>query len=243
MAIECTPSHSEVAGERATELHVDDLYLARACAAGDPAALAAFEGEIVAQIPSFVRRLRLPAESVDELKQRVRAKLLLPGAGGAPPKILGYSGRGKLASWVRVAAVRAGLDMHRDPACSGEPDDAVTLVTQAADPEIDFLRARYSQSFEQAVREAAAALTGRQRALLRMQHIDGLSGEQIGAIYEVNRSTVFRWLAVAHEALLGGARRLLMKRAGLTESEFDSLARLVMSRLQVSARVLLAQNA
>jgi hypothetical protein len=77
---------------------------------------------------------------------------------------------------------------------------------------------------------------------LRLQHVDGLNGEQIGGIYGVNRSTVSRWLASAHQDLLAGIRGLLMKRAGLTPSEFDSLARLVMSHLHVSARTLLAPD-
>jgi RNA polymerase sigma-70 factor (ECF subfamily) len=232
-------------GTRARDVEVEDLYLAYACGAGDHAALAAFEAEIVAKVPSYVRRLRLPSTVVDEVKQLLRAKLLMAGPNGAPPKVLGYSGRGKLASWVRVGAIRAAFDLCRDDARNpGSPmhDDATDLVGSAPDPEVELLRIRYREHFEQAVCDAVAALPARQRALLRLQHVDGLNGEQIGGIYGVNRSTVSRWLASAHQDLLAGIRGLLMKRAGLTPSEFDSLARLVMSHLHVSARTLLAPD-
>ncbi len=227
-------------GTAIADLQVEDLLLAYACAKGDPAALHAFEAEIVASAPSFIRRLRLPAAALDEIQQTLRSKLLLRGADGSPPRILGYSGRGKLASWARVAAVRAGLDMRRGSGEGAAQDDDADLVSPATDLEVQHLRARFGHDFEQAIREAAAALEPKQRALLRMQHVDGLNGEQIAAVYGVNRSTVSRWLAAAHDVLLAGVRRLLMTRRGLSPSEFESLARLVMSDLEVSARVLLA---
>jgi DNA-binding transcriptional regulator LsrR (DeoR family) len=75
-----------------------------------------------------------------------------------------------------------------------------------------------------------------------MQHVDGLNGEQIGAVYGVNRSTVSRWLADAHDLLLDGVRGVLMKRDGLSSSEFESLARQLVSRLDVSIRVILSRE-
>jgi RNA polymerase sigma-70 factor (ECF subfamily) len=229
-------------GTRVEDLNVSDLYLAYACAQGDAVALAGFEEEIVAHVPSFVRRLRLPAATVDEVQQLLRAKLLMRGPDGGPAKILGYAGRSSLASWVRVAAVRTGLDLGRGRANAGTDDDDADLASPVADLEVEHLRACYGRHFEKAIGEAATALSPRQRALLRMQHVDGLNGEQIASVYGVNRSTASRWLATAHEALLDEVRRLLMVRQGLTSSEFDSLARVIRSSLHVSVRHILPQE-
>jgi len=230
------------AGTRVQDLNVSDLYLAYACAQGYPAALTAFEEEVVAQVPSFVRRLRMPAATVDEVQQLLRAKLLMRGPDGAPAKILGYAGRSSLASWVRVAAVRTGLDLGRGRANAGADDDDADLASPVANLEVEHLRACYGRHFEKAIGEAATALSPRQRALLRMQHVDGLNGEQIASVYGVNRSTASRWLATAHEALLDGVRKLLMTRQGLTSSEFDSLARVIRSSLDVSVRHILPKE-
>ena len=72
--------------------HLEDQYLACACADGDPAALAAFEAKILPGIAASLRRLALPADVAAEVHQRVRAHLLV----GEPPRIAEYQGRGPL---------------------------------------------------------------------------------------------------------------------------------------------------
>src|SRR5262245_15061774 len=61
-----------------------DLFLAAACAAGDDAAIRHFDAAFVAGADRRVARFRLPPDKLDELRQRVRTKLLLgrsPGIG------------------------------------------------------------------------------------------------------------------------------------------------------------------
>ena len=105
-----------------------DLYLAAACVSGIESALCLFDEHILRQVPAFIMRLRLSPAQVDEVRQALREKLLF-GDGGSEPKIASYKGQASLASFVRVAAVRAGrvelgdgLDL--EPESVGEGDGA-----------------------------------------------------------------------------------------------------------------------
>jgi len=223
-----------------SSLHVADLLVACGCVAGDQRAIAAFEAECIARVPVFLRSMRLAVSTIDEVKQLLRAKLLIPGSDGAPPRIVLYSGRGRLASWVRVAATRTALDLLEREAAHALPVEAP--LVGGGNPELDYLRLRYRAEFEKAVRDAVASLPGRQRSLLRMHYVDGLNGEQLGAVYDVNRSTVSRWLAAANADLLERVRSTLSKSVRLTDSEIDSLGHLLVSHLALSAGSLLGRS-
>src|SRR5688572_22096680 len=75
-----------------------DLYLAVACAAQLPAAVAQFERAFLATVPRQLGRVALTTHEEDELRQQLRVKLLV----GPHPKILEYKGSGPLGAWVRV---------------------------------------------------------------------------------------------------------------------------------------------
>ena len=124
---------------------------------------------------------------------------------------LSYAGRGPLAGWAAVAAQRIALDMRRAATRAGGSDPDVDQLLPTDDhPEVDYMRMRYKTEFEDAVRDALAALPDRDRLLLRLTAVSGLSHEQIANIYKVNQSTVSRWIARARArgARGDGAQRL-----------------------------------
>src|SRR5579884_1384958 len=96
--------------------HLADLYLATACAAGNAAALAAFERTHLSQVAAFVARTDSDPAFAEEVRQRLREKLLV----GQPPRISEYAGQGPLGGWVRVAAVRMALDLRKMTARAAE---------------------------------------------------------------------------------------------------------------------------
>jgi hypothetical protein len=72
-----------------------------------------------------------------------------------------------------------------------------------------------------------------------MHIVDGLTFDSIAKVYGVTQPTVSRWVARARDIVLTEMRRLLREQLRLPESEFDSLAGLVVSQLDVSvSRVL-----
>lgn len=217
-------------------LHVRDLWLATACLGGDPAALRAVDAYCSGAIRDVVRRVRASKELVDETAQATR-ELLFVRKGEAPPKVAKYAGRGDLRSWTMVVAAREALRIAKAEAREA-PVDASKLIDAAtgaeADIELDYLKRTYRPEFERALADALAALSARDRALLKYHYVDGLNGRRIAAIHQVHPGTVTRWLEAARQALADGTHALLQQRLGLGSSELASLERLVSSQLELS---------
>lgn len=215
------------------DLHAADLYLACACARGEPRALACFDDHLLAAVGrSWGGRHRL-ADFADEVRQALRVRLLVADGGG-PPRIAGYSGRGPLAGWVRMAATRLGLDLRRRERPAAREEDELTLEARGDDPELEYLKTRYAAELNEALHTTLAALSSRTASVLRLHYQEGMTVDAIGTMYRVSGRTVQRWLAEARRTILDETRRLLSERLGLTDSRLDSLIGLVRSRLDIS---------
>ena len=211
--------------------HAGDLYLACACARGDPAAIALFLRDMVPHIEAAVLGLGADPAQVDEVRSQLVDALLI----GARPGITTYAGRGQLRSWVRSIAVRMGMrHLGRTRPGPGGDDALASLAAEADDPEIEHLKARYGDAFRAAFAAALAALTARQRNLLRQHYLDELTVDQLGALYRVHRATAARWVAAARESLFDDTRRRMIDALGLAPGDYDSLLRLLHSQLDLS---------
>jgi RNA polymerase sigma-70 factor (ECF subfamily) len=225
------------------ELHAPDLWLAYGCAVGDSAALAAFDREVLSQVGLLLGRMQPTPQLIDEVRQQLRHKLLV-ATPGARPRIAEYAGRGPLQAWVRVAATRAALDFLRAAGARAgaelEPDD---LTAGSGDsPELDYVKERYRPQFKAAFQEALRGLDSEQRNVLRLHVVEGLNIDEIGALFKVHRSTVARWIAASRQQVLADARRRLRDELGLSAGEFDSLAGVVRSQLDLSVAKILKSD-
>jgi RNA polymerase sigma-70 factor (ECF subfamily) len=224
-------------------LHAEDLYLACACSLDVPTAVERFEETHLRGLAGILGPAvsATPAE-VDEVRQRLRVRLFV-GDTGRAPLIASYSGRGALSAWVRVAAVRLALTLARDSAIGARAgrraSDEGALAAEKIDPELAFIKDRYRREFEDAFGAALGSATDRERALLRLHVVGGLSLEQIGKIYRVDRSTISRWLADARRALLDNTEAALRERIGVAPNDFASMARLFTSQLEIDLPELL----
>jgi RNA polymerase sigma-70 factor (ECF subfamily) len=223
-------------------VHAADLWLAQACAAGEPAALRAFDQQYLVPMVGALGKLGLSADQRDELAQELRARLLV-AAGGEPPRIAEFSGRADLRNWVRTAAVRAGIDLlrRRREVALDDEDELEALPGLGDDPELQYLKEHYRAELRAAVAEALSRLTARERLLLKYHHVDRLGVARLGALYQVHHATAARWLHAARDKLADEAQRLLGARLGMSPSELRSVARLVESQLDLSLRRLLAE--
>jgi RNA polymerase sigma-70 factor, ECF subfamily len=214
-------------------LHAADLYLACACARGDTRALACFDEQFLAPVGrGWGGRHRL-ADVADEVRQGLRVRLLVSDGGG-PPRIAGYTGRGPLAAWVRMAATRLGLDLRRRERPDARDEDELSIEAKGDDPELQYLKTRYAGELSEALQSTLAALSARTANVLRLHYQEGMTVDAIGTMYRVSGRTVQRWLAEARRTILTETRRLLSERLGLTDSRLDSLIGLVRSRLDIS---------
>ncbi len=173
------------------------------------------------------------------MRQALREKLFV-GKGDSPPKIAEYDGRGALASWVRVIALRAAIDLRRRT-----PDDAEDAPRHqedppGADPETGYLQQRYREAFNAAFHGAVTALDREQRELLQLHFVEGLTLDQLAARTGVHRTTIARRIAAAREAVTDEARRLLRVSLGATEAELESLAGVMRSQIELSLPGLLS---
>jgi RNA polymerase sigma-70 factor (ECF subfamily) len=209
-----------------------DLYLACACAKRVRGAIEAFDRAYLTEVGAHLARHRPTPAFVDEVQQEVRDKLFV-GDDGASPKIAEYSGKGALASWVRVVALRVAHNLRRQP--SPAADDRRELDRPATgNPERDYEEERYRKAFDEALRGAAAALDGEQRHILRRHFADGLTLDALAVELDVHRATVARRLAGARAELRREARRRLQIALGARDSELESFARRMRSRLDLS---------
>jgi RNA polymerase sigma-70 factor (ECF subfamily) len=231
---------SETADHIIRTIPAADLYLAAACTAGDEAAIAAFRDALIPSLRSALGRLGAPAATVDETVQRILVMLFV-GEGGGAPQIATYGGRGTLRSWLRTIGMRTGRRLMGVLHGAHGPDGGDELDAMPAavrDPELELLRERYRDHVGRAFATAFTRLTERQRNLLRQYHIDGLTIDQLAALYRVNRATTARWVAAARLAIVAATRDQLVTDLGVDPSEVDSIIRLVRSQLELSVRAL-----
>jgi RNA polymerase sigma-70 factor (ECF subfamily) len=224
-----------------------DLYLACACALGDRAALTTFERKFLGLLPGYLAGYG-DAATIADIAQELRAKLL-SGDGDAPPRILAYRGQGRLEGWLRVAAVRAGLDaVRRRKARSAAPDAASSTVepdglASVSDPELALIKDRYRADFDAAFREAVTTLSASERELLRFYLIDRLTVAEIGSWLRTSKATAARRVAQCRTKLLETTRARLSERLRLTDSEAESITRLLWTGLDASVAEILASRA
>jgi RNA polymerase sigma-70 factor (ECF subfamily) len=222
----------------------EDLYLVCAALGRDAHAISKLRRIHRPVLAAYLRRIDGSPAFVDEVEQQVWEALLVGGA-DARPKLGSYSGQGQLAGWIGIAAQRIGLMIRRHEAAQGRAHDGAAAEARlvADDPELNFIKASLRGKFRQAVTRAMGVLQDRERMIYRLYLIDGLSVERISKIYGVSHSTVSRWLAKARETVIAEARRVLREEMHLSPEEFDSVADLVMSRLDLSVSQILHRSA
>lgn len=214
-----------------------DFYLACACAARDPAALAVFESRYMAAVDGALQRLSIEQAVIDEAKQNVRLALLF-GDGERPPAIADFTGAGNLKGWLRVIVINAARRLLRRQGGRAEaPEvDFDALGSDRQHRELDFIKAKYREQFKAAFAAALAQLTPRDRTLLRQHYLLGLTIDQLSTIYRVHRATCARRLEKCREAVYSHTRAELVRSLQIDRAEFDEIMRLIESQFDVSVR-------
>lgn len=212
-----------------TGLRLEELLLAEACLAHDAAAL----GELDELLAGVVRALRHRASATeqDELCQQLRIRLLVPSSGTAA-KLQLYAGRGSLKGFLRVVALNL---LNREQADRREASDgALAALPDARAWESGVVRLDQQAQFREAFQRAVAALTVRQRSLLRLNLLDGLSIDELSPLYGAHRSSVARWLAEAKQALEAETRRQVAESLKLDPDEVERLLTSAQQGFQLS---------
>ena len=226
-------------------IRITDLYLACACANGVPGAIERFEQHFRVELGATANRFAGPGRTADDLRQVLRERLFVARRDRAP-RIADYLGTGSLKGWLRVTAVRALLDERRTVA-RREREALISpeqLMDSAAeeDWELGYLKAHYREAFKKAFGAAVSSLTSRQRNILRFNVVEGLTVDQIGAVYRMHRSSVSRRLVNTRKQLLEATREELGRLLKVDGGEFESIMNLIHSRLDISLTRILAPS-
>jgi RNA polymerase sigma-70 factor (ECF subfamily) len=212
--------------------HAGDLLLAFACASRNNEAIRLLDPLLRSAVATAVAKVDSSPSFADDVGQVLREKLLLSD----PPAIGTYAGRASLRTWLQMAALRAAMNMRRR-----REDDAGARValtsscsTTAADADLAYLRARYREHFAAALRDAVARLPEKDRRMLHLHLVERTSHEKLAATHGVSASTIARWLAATRDRLAIDTKETLRARLPMTSPEYDALALLVRSDLDVS---------
>jgi RNA polymerase sigma-70 factor (ECF subfamily) len=232
---------SVAGGEPLPTTHATDIYLACACAAGDPTAIGILENRYLAPTRGSVARYHASPDFVDEVLQELRGKLLLPPS----PRIGRYGGRGPLGAWVRVAASRVAIDLLRTNEPSAQAQAQPEALADAdLGPEVQILREVYREAFQESLKAALAALSPKDRNLLRRHLVEHMTLEEIAGPYGVHPATIARRLQAIRDEIAESVRGALaarhLEQGG--RSTLDSLARAIRSEVYVSLSPLLTST-
>jgi RNA polymerase sigma-70 factor (ECF subfamily) len=158
---------------------------------------------------------------------------------GERPILVTYSGIGALRGWLKIIALRDAIRAQRKVRNDEGEDVAEALADATADPALQYQRRRYESDFRIAFEQAVATLSVRERNLLKQSVLYGATIDDLGALYQVHRATVARWLAAARERLAEATKRRMIERLGIQPSDYDSLVHLIQSQLDISVARLL----
>jgi len=113
------------------------------------------------------------------------------------------------------------------------PSDA-SDAGHRADPEIAYLRQRYSFEFRAALDHALSELSDEDRMHLVYYYVERLTIDQVGTLHGIHRVTAARRINRARGHLVGAIREALRLRLRVGATELESILRLLPSELPLS---------
>lgn len=185
-----------------TSLHLEDLALACACAAGDDAA---WEHFVLTRRPVLYRA----ADALDstgsarDLADSLYADLFGLRAEGEPQSLFRYyHGRSSLTTWLRSVLAQRYVDRLRTGRrVEPLPEEDSAVVLRAPSRPMDPNRDRYLELMRAALKRATAALPARDRLRLACYYAQELTLAQTGKVLGEHEGTVSRGLARARAAI------------------------------------------
>jgi RNA polymerase sigma factor (sigma-70 family) len=214
--------------------HPGDLYLAAACAAGIEAAWEALRRDLLPGVRALLVRRGVPSAEAEAVVAELPGHLVAPGRDGdGAPRIAGFRGESRLATWLSVVAWRRANE-RRDggrrlvalDAAGGAVDGRATPLTAA-------LGAELAARFEAALHAAWGALTPRECLALLLRYRDGLPQGEIARMLGVGEPRVSRLLAAGLRRLREEVHRVLGETPapGVAGEPWEALREAVRRRL------------
>jgi RNA polymerase sigma-70 factor, ECF subfamily len=217
------PSPTQLA-EHLESLHLTDLALAVACAAGIESAWDDFVSHFRPVLYRAARTIA-PDDAARDLADSLYAELfgLTERDGARRSRLAYYHGRSSLATWLRSVLAQRRID-HVRATRRFEPlpdEESATRDQRSAAPE-DPKRARYLEMLQDSLAAALAGLEPRDQLRLSCYYLRQMTLAEIGRLFGEHEATVSRKLARTRRDLRHAVEQDLSDRRGLDPAEIEA---------------------
>src|SRR5579871_6717378 len=223
-------------------LRVDELALARACAAGHDPAWEVFLTRFREKLYLSALRIAREDSAAHELADTLYADLYGTSTreGHRVSKLASYTGRGSLEGWLRTVLAQEYVNRYRRTKRLVSLDEESEEGVQFSAPEPQPVPAA-DDRLARATDEAIAALPAEDRLVLSAYYLDGRTLAEIARMLGVHESTISRKL----DKLAKSLRKQIiaaLTRAGMSRRQAEEALEVDVRDLQVDIRHSLAQE-
>jgi RNA polymerase sigma-70 factor (ECF subfamily) len=225
-----------------SSLHVEELVLARACAAGEERAWNAFLTRYREKLYEVATYIAKEASTARELADSIYADLygIRERDGQRLSKLASYMGRGSLEGWLRTVMAQEYINVYRRRrrmvSLDQESEQGVQFVAAAPSP-----TRSVDPRLTAATDEALAELSPEERFVLASYYLDSRTLAQIARMLRVHESTISRKL----DKLAAGLRRRILSglgRRGMSRRQAKEALEVDVRDLEIKVRTLLQET-
>jgi len=230
-------------------LHIEELVLARACAAGNDFAWDLFLTRYRAKLYDAGAAIARDESIGHELAGSLYADLYgtrVDASGRRVSKLLSYSARGSLEGWLRTLLAQEYVNRYRAGRRAVSLDALEQAgqqfaSTAAADPAVAPEAGPVREALEAAAGETLRELRAEDRLILASYYLDGATLARIGRMLGVHESTISRRL---DRAVADLRKRLLqrLREKGLSARQAEEALEADVRDLQVDVRIALQER-
>jgi len=223
-------------------LHLEELVLARACAAGNDAAWQTFLLRYREKLYSAAGHIAREESSARELADSLYADLFGTAVreGKRVSKLDFYTGRGSLEGWLRTVLAQEYINRYRAQkrlvSLEEQEEGGEQYASPAPEPQTEV-----DARLQIALDETLAGLAAEERFLLTSYYLDQRTLAEVGKTLGIHASNVSRRLEKLAATLRDGIRNSLLKQ-GLKSAQAEELMEVDVRDLQVNIRARLAQK-
>ncbi len=223
-------------------LRVDELALARACAAGNNAAWENFLIRYREKLYQSALRIAREDSAARDLADSLYAELYGTNTrdGERVCKLASFTGRGSLEGWLRTVLAQEFVNRYRRTRRTVSLDEENEDGAQFAAPEPETLAAA-DLRLESATDAALASLSPEERMVLTAYYLDGRTLAEIARMLGVHESTISRKVDKLAKSL---RKRILagMVQKGMARRQAEEALQVDVRDLRLDIRRSLAQD-
>jgi RNA polymerase sigma-70 factor (ECF subfamily) len=223
-------------------LRIEELALARACAAGHNAAWEIFLTRYREKLYQSALRIAREDSAARDLADTLYAELYGTGTreGERVSKLASFTGRGSLEGWLRTVLAQEFVNRYRRTKRLVSLDEEGEEGSQFAAPEPEPVPSPDAR-LESATDAALAALSSDERLVLAAYFLDGRTLAEIAGLLGVHESTISRKVDKLAKSLRKKILATMMQR-GMARRQAEEALEVDVRDLRVDIRRSLAQE-